>query len=79
MWCLPFVLVVENNQYAVSTRIKDAVAIDDLSERAHSYGIPGVRVDGFDVLAVYEAMLEAVARARRGRGTDALGDRVLPV
>jgi len=68
VWCLPFVLVVENNQYAVSTRIKDAVAIDDLSVRAHSYGIPGARVDGFDVLAVYEAMLEAVARARRGEG-----------
>ena len=68
VWRLPFVLVVENNQYAVSTRIRDAVAVEDLSARAQSYGIPGVRVDGFDVLAVYEAMLEAVARARRGEG-----------
>jgi TPP-dependent pyruvate/acetoin dehydrogenase alpha subunit len=65
---LPFVLVVENNQYAVSTRISESVAVEDLSIRAHSYGIPGARVDGFDVLAVYEAMLKAVERARRGEG-----------
>jgi TPP-dependent pyruvate/acetoin dehydrogenase alpha subunit len=68
VWQLPFVLVVENNQYAVSTRIRDAVAVEDLSVRAHSYGIPGVRVDGFNVLAVYEAMLQAAARARQGEG-----------
>ncbi len=68
VWQLPFVLVVENNQYAVSTRIRDAVAVEDLSVRAHSYGIPGVRVDGFDVLAVYEAALQAAARARQGKG-----------
>jgi pyruvate dehydrogenase E1 component alpha subunit len=42
--------------------------ISDLSERARSYGIPGVCVDGFDVLAVYQAAVEAVARARRGDG-----------
>ena len=68
VWRLPFVLVVENNQYAVSTRISESVAVEDLSIRAHSYGIPGVRVDGFDVLAVYESMLKAVERARRGEG-----------
>lgn len=68
VWRLPFVLVVENNQYAVSTRISESVAVEDLSIRAHSYGIPGARVDGFDVLAVYESMLKAVERARRGEG-----------
>ncbi len=68
IWDLPVVFVLENNHYGVSTNIKDAVNIEDLSIRAKAYGIPGVRVDGFDVLAVYEAATEAVARARRGEG-----------
>ena len=68
IWDLPVVFVLENNQYGVSTHVRDAVRIDDLSVRAQAYGIPGVRVDGFDVLAVYEAAFEAVARARRGEG-----------
>ena len=68
IWNLPMILVVENNQFGVSTRIWETVNVDDLSVRARSYDIPGVRVDGFDVLAVYEAMVEAVARARRGNG-----------
>lgn len=67
-WELPVVFVLENNHFGVSTRIEDATSIDDLSIRAASYGIPGVRVDGFDVLAVYRATLDAVARARRGEG-----------
>jgi TPP-dependent pyruvate/acetoin dehydrogenase alpha subunit len=68
IWDLPVVFVVENNQYAVSTRITETVKIEDLSDRAVSYGMPGVRVDGFDVLAVYEAAVAAVERARRGEG-----------
>jgi TPP-dependent pyruvate/acetoin dehydrogenase alpha subunit len=68
IWNLPVVFVVENNHYAVSTRIDQAIKIEDLSQRALSYGIPGVRVDGFDVLAVYEAACQAVARARAGQG-----------
>jgi TPP-dependent pyruvate/acetoin dehydrogenase alpha subunit len=68
IWNLPIVFVIENNKYAVSTRVDQVVKITDLSERARSYGVPGVCVDGFDVLAVYEAMVEAVARARRGDG-----------
>ena len=67
-WKLPVVFVLENNKYGVSTHIRDSTNIDDLSLRAQSYGIPGVRVDGFDVLAVYEAAVEAVARARSGEG-----------
>jgi TPP-dependent pyruvate/acetoin dehydrogenase alpha subunit len=67
-WDLPMILVVENNQYAVSTNIRDSVNIEDLSVRARSYDIPGVRVDGFDPLAVYQATTEAVERARRGEG-----------
>jgi pyruvate dehydrogenase E1 component alpha subunit len=68
VWDLPVVFALENNHYGVSTNIRDSANIADLSIRAQSYGIPGVRVDGFDVLAVYEAAVEAVARARRGAG-----------
>jgi len=68
IWKLPVVFVVENNKYAVSTYYRDAVSIEDLSVRAAGYGIPGVRVDGFDVLKVHAAACEAVERARRGEG-----------
>ena len=67
-WNLPVVFVLENNQYGVSTRIDDVTKVHDLSLRAAGYGIPGVRVDGFDVLAVHEAAVTAVARARAGEG-----------
>lgn len=68
IWNLPVVFALENNHYGVSTNIKNSTRIEDLSIRAQSYGIPGVRVDGFDVIAVYQAAVEAVARARRGEG-----------
>lgn len=68
VWNLPVVFVLENNHYGVSTNIKDAVKIDDLSQRAQAYGIPGERVNGFDVLDVFTAATHAVERARRGDG-----------
>jgi len=68
IWDLPFLLVLENNQYAISTRIERVTRVKDLAERASAYGIPGVRVDGFDPLAVYCAAREAVERARGGKG-----------
>ena len=68
IWDLPVVFALENNHYGVSTNVKYSVKVEDLSVRAQAYGMPGVRVDGFDVLAVYEAAVEAVARARRGAG-----------
>lgn len=68
IWDLPIVFVMENNHYGVSTNIKEAVKIGDLSLRAQAYGIPGVRVDGFDGPAVYRAANEAIDRARRGGG-----------
>jgi pyruvate dehydrogenase E1 component alpha subunit len=68
IWDLPVVFVLENNHYGVSTNIRDTTRVEDLSVRAQAYGIPGVRVDGFDVVAVYEAAVRAVARARRGDG-----------
>lgn len=68
VWDLPVVFVLENNHWGVSTRIEDVVKQPDLSLRAAGYGLPGVRVDGFDVLAVHEAALAAVERARAGEG-----------
>jgi len=65
---LPLVLVIENNQYAYSTPISKQFGVEKLSSRAVGYGIPGVTVDGTDVLAVYDACLQAVARARGGEG-----------
>lgn len=64
----PFVLIVENNQYAYSTPISYAMAIEDIADRAAGYGIPGVVVEGNDVEAVYAATKAAVDRARRGGG-----------
>lgn len=65
---LPVVYILENNQYAISVPIKYAANITNLADRAAAYGIPGKTIDGNDVLGVYEAVKEAVARARRGEG-----------
>jgi pyruvate dehydrogenase E1 component alpha subunit len=68
LWKLPVLYVCENNQYALSTPLRESVGLPELSERARGYGIPGVRVDGNDVLAVHAAAGEAVRRARAGEG-----------
>ena len=68
VWQLPVVFVLENNHYGVSTNIEDVTGVTDLSIRSAGYGVPGVRVDGFDVVAVYKAARAAVARARSGAG-----------
>jgi len=68
VWKLPVIYVCENNLYAISTRITRVTLIRDIAERASSYGMPGVVVDGMDPLAVYEATLKAVKRARNGEG-----------
>ncbi len=65
---LPFIFVVENNGYAISVPAALQLAIPDVADRAPGYGIPGVVVDGGDVLACYAASREAVARARAGDG-----------
>jgi len=67
-WKLPVVYVVENNMYANSTPITTTCRLRNIADRACAYGIPGVTVDGTDVMAVYEAVGEAVARARKGEG-----------
>src|SRR5215212_9026205 len=64
----PLVLFCNNNAWAISTPVEAQTAAETLADKAVGYGMPGVRVDGLDVLAVYEATREAVARARAGEG-----------
>jgi TPP-dependent pyruvate/acetoin dehydrogenase alpha subunit len=64
----PLVVIVENNLYAYSTPTSKQCAAERLADKAAGYGIPGVRADGNDVVAAYEATRDAVARARRGEG-----------
>src|SRR5215470_10688223 len=64
----PFVLVLENNQWAYSTPVKRQVPLENLADRAKAYGIPSYSVDGNDVVAVYTTAAEAVERARNGQG-----------
>jgi len=68
VWDLPVIFIGENNLYAMSTATKIAFKIKDLSLRAVSYGMSGVKVDGNDVLKVYKEISKAVSRARKGKG-----------
>ncbi|WP_092225988.1 thiamine pyrophosphate-dependent enzyme [Desulforhopalus singaporensis] len=68
VWNLPVVYVCENNQYALSVPVKQSSLIQDYYLRKDAYGIRGCKVDGNDVIAVYEASKEAVERARKGEG-----------
>ena len=68
LWRAPAVFVCENNRWASTTAQAVSTAGGSIAQRAAAYGIPGVTVDGNDVLAVFEAVGEAVARARRGEG-----------
>jgi pyruvate dehydrogenase E1 component alpha subunit len=77
----PLVLFCNNNQWAISTPLSAQTRAEALVDKAAGYGIPGTRVDGGDVLAVYEATREAVARARAGDGPtfiEAVTYRVAP-
>jgi pyruvate dehydrogenase E1 component alpha subunit len=67
-WKLPLICYCENNLYAETTSIYDSTNLTDLTDRAAAFGVPGVAVDGNDVIAVYEVTAEAVARARKGEG-----------
>ena len=64
----PVVFVVENNGWAISVPSSKQTASESMAIKAQAYGMPGVRVDGNDVLAVYRVCKEAVERARRGDG-----------
>ncbi len=68
IWDLPTIFVCENNMYATEVPFAYATRNQDVAARARTYGIPGVGVDGNDIMAVYEAAREAVERARRGEG-----------
>lgn len=68
VWRLPAIFVAENNGYAEATSAAWSVAADNIADRANGFGMPGVIVDGFDFFAVYEALGEAISRARHGGG-----------
>jgi pyruvate dehydrogenase E1 component alpha subunit len=68
VFSVPVVIVCQNNQYAISTPVSRQTAVSTLAEKAHAYGMPGVRVDGNDVLEVYRAFTVAIERARAGGG-----------
>ena len=64
----PVVFVCQNNQWAISVPLKRQTAANTLAQKAIAYGFPGIRVDGNDIFAVYQAACEALARAKRGEG-----------
>ncbi|MCL5070695.1 MAG: thiamine pyrophosphate-dependent dehydrogenase E1 component subunit alpha [Actinobacteria bacterium] len=68
IWRLPVVFVCENNLYGFSTPVSKVTLLKDLAEKARGYGIPGVMVNGNDVLEVYKTVGEAVQRAREDKG-----------
>jgi len=68
VWKAPVVFVCHNNQWAISVPVEAQTAVKEIVRKADGYGVPGVRVDGNDVLAVYRAVKEAADRARRGDG-----------
>jgi len=78
---LPILFFCENNRYAISVPMSQQMAIEDIADRAAGYGMPGVVVDGTDILATYQATKEAVDRAVRGDGPtliEAKVERYLP-
>jgi pyruvate dehydrogenase E1 component alpha subunit len=68
LWKLPVVFICENNFYGMGTMVQNAISQEELYRFAEPYKLPGVRVDGMDVLEVYTATMEAVERAREGDG-----------
>jgi len=68
IWKLPVIFLCENNQYAVTTSYRDTVAVENISDRASAYNMPGILVDGQDVMEMHEATIQAVQRARAGEG-----------
>lgn len=68
LWMLPVIIVVENNQYAMGTSVERASSQPDFFKRGESFNVPGEKVDGMDVEAVYAAAAKAVAFVREGGG-----------
>ena len=68
IWKLPVIFLCENNQYAVTTSYRDTVAVENISDRAQAYNMPGILVDGQDVMEMHEVTVQAIQRARAGEG-----------
>ena len=68
VWKLPVIFVCQNNRYAEHTTFAKGTGVEKIADRAASYSMPGLHVDGNDPLAVYAAAEEAIARARQGKG-----------
>jgi len=79
LWKLPVIFVCENNGYAVDTSVKKAFAVDELVSRTTGFGLPGVVVDGTDVVEVYTATKGAAERARKGEGPTFIEARALRI
>ena len=78
---LPVIFFCENNKYAISVPLSRQMAVDSIASRAEGYGMPGIEVDGCDIVAVFEATSEAARRARAGQGPsliEAHVERYLP-
>jgi len=67
IWKLPVLYICENNQYAASTPVKTMAPVENISDRAIAYNIPGIKVDDMDIIAVYNVVKEAIERARSGQ------------
>jgi len=72
VWKLPVVFVCENNRYAISVSLHKSTSVEDIAQRACAYNIPGVTVEGNDVIEVYLKAKELIERARRGEGPSLL-------
>ena len=69
---LPIIFVVENNNFASTVRTKETTSVENISDRAVGYGIPGITIDGNDIMTVYETAKERIKRAREGGGPSLL-------
>jgi pyruvate dehydrogenase E1 component alpha subunit len=77
----PVIFLITNNQWAISTPVSKQTRVPRVAEKAAAYGMPGIRVDAFDVFACYQAIYEAAAKARKGEGPvliEAIGYRLGP-
>jgi len=68
IWKLPQVFICENNMYAMSSPVSKFVPTQNISDKAAAFGIPGITIDGMDVITVYEIVKEAIDKAREGKG-----------
>jgi pyruvate dehydrogenase E1 component alpha subunit len=68
LWKLPIIYLCENNLYGMSTSVQKSISVPNIADRASAYGMPGVIVDGTDVLEIMDAVAAAAQRARQGEG-----------